>query len=230
MLAKLRGFITLIQFSFTVAIVIILMYLLPINQAVWVRKTWAKMQIKLLGITLEIHGEIDPNTQMIAMNHQSILDIVVMESIDCDRNTAWVAKKEIAELFFYGHILKAPKMIIVDRENKAGLIKLLKDVKDRLAHNRPIAIFPEGTRSDGKRLLKFKTGAKIVAQKCDLKVQPVLMFNTRDVLDSKTLKATPGIVKVMFLDPLDPKENPDWFSDMEKSMNEVFYKEIGHDA
>lgn len=226
MLSKIRGYLTLVQFSLSVAIVIILMYLLPLKYAIWVRKNWAKMQIFLLGIKLEVHGTLDTNAQMIVMNHQSLLDIVVMEYLDFNRDTAWVAKKEISELFFYGHILKAPKMIVVDRQNKAGLIKLLKDVKDRLSHNRPIAIFPEGTRSDGKQLLKFKTGAKLVAQKHKLKVQPALMFDTRKVLDSKTLNANPGIVKVVFLESIDPTQSNDWYEKLEQDMNKIFYKEL----
>ncbi len=225
MWSKIRGYLTVIQFSITVSIVIVLMYILPTKYAVWVRKSWAKMQIPLLGITLDIRGTFDEDAQMIMMNHQSLLDIVVMEYIDFDRDTAWVAKKEIADLFFYGHILKAPEMIIVDRQNKAGLIKLLKDVKNRIQHNRPIAIFPEGTRSDGTELLKFKTGAKIVAQKFNLKVQPVLMFNTRQVVDSKTLNCKPGTVKVIFFDTIDPNDDPDWYTKIEEQMRKVFEKE-----
>jgi 1-acyl-sn-glycerol-3-phosphate acyltransferase len=224
MLSKLRGILVLIQFSITVAIIIILMYALP-KYAVSIRKFWMKIQIPLLGIKIKTIGEPNPKANLILMNHQALLDIVVMEYLD-KRDIAWVAKKEIAKLFFFGHILKAPKMIIVDRQNKAGLIKLLKDVKDRLNHNRPIAMFPEGTRSDGTKLLKFKTGAKIVAQKHNLIIQPVLLFDTRKVLDSKTLNANPGTVKVVYLDSVDPSKDKDWFEKLEKDMNERFYKEL----
>ena len=34
-------------------------------------------------------------------------------------------------------------------------------------------MFPEGTRSDGKSMLSFKPGAKMVANKYNLKVQPI---------------------------------------------------------
>ena len=46
-------------------------------------------------------------------------------------------------------------MISIDRKNKAGIITLLKETKDRLDKGRPIAMFPEGTRSDGKSMLSF---------------------------------------------------------------------------
>ncbi len=57
---------------------------------------------------------------------------------------------------------------------KLELLRLLKEVKDRLSLGRPIAMFPEGTRSSGKELLKFKSGASLVANKYNLKVQPLL--------------------------------------------------------
>lgn len=227
MFSKLRGIFVLIQFSLTVAVVITLMYIFP-KYGVAIRKFWMKMQIPLLGIKMETQGTCDPDAQLLLMNHQALLDIVVIEFLD-HRDIAWVAKKEIAQLFFFGHILKAPKMIIVDRQNKAGLIKLIKDVKDRISHNRPIAMFPEGTRSDGTKLLKFKTGAKLIAQKHNLKVQPILLFDTRKVLDSKTLNATPGVVKVIYLDSIDPRDDKEWFENMETAMNERFYKELNHD-
>lgn len=218
-LAKIRGFIALIQFALSVFIVIILMYLFNKHNHK-IRRLWASMQIKLLGISFEIQGELDENARLLLINHQSLLDIVIMEYIH-SRNIAWVAKKEIAALPIFGHILKAPKMIEIDRENKVGLVKLLKDVKDRLDHGRPIAIFPEGTRTDGKRLLKFKAGAKMIAQKNSLRVQPIVLINTRDILDSKKLTANPGMVKVIYLESFIPPQDSSWYEDLEAKMRAI---------
>lgn len=223
MLSRIRGIIVLIQFSITVAIVVVAMYLFR-NHTHKIIKIWMKIQMFLLGIKLEEVGTLDESCDMVLMNHQSLLDIIVMEHIH-SRDLAWVAKKEISELFFFGHIIKAPRMISIDRQNKAGLIHLLKEVKDRLSKGRPIAMFPEGTRSDGSKLLKFKSGAAMVANKLNLKVQPVIILNTRTILDSKKLTATPGIVKVIYLDPIQADKKTDWFEQVEKNMNEVFEKE-----
>ena len=223
-MARIRGIILLIQFSITVGIVVLAMYLFR-KHTHKIIKTWMKFQIFALGIKIESVGELDDSCDMILMNHQSLLDIIVMEYIH-NRDLAWVAKKEIADLFFFGHIIKAPRMISIDRENKAGIIHLLKEVKDRLGNGRPIAMFPEGTRSDGTRMLKFKAGAKMVANKYKLKVQPVVMLNTRNIVDSKKLTATPGIVKVVYLDPIQANRTTTWFEDTEIAMKEVFDKEI----
>ena len=221
---KIRGILVLIQFSITVAITVVSMYLFR-NHTHKVIKIWMNFKMKVLGIKLEIEGELDESCDMVVMNHQSLLDIIVMEYIH-SRDLAWVAKKEITDLFFFGHIIKAPRMISIDRENKAGIIHLLKETKDRLEKGRPIAMFPEGTRSDGTKLLKFRPGAKMVANKHKLRVQPALIFKTRDVLDSKKLESKPGIVKVKFLEPVQADKKTTWFEDLEEKMNEEFQQEL----
>lgn len=223
-MSKIRGIITLIQFTITVSITIILMYLFNKHHHK-IRQVWTGLQIKLLGIKLEIHGEIDSSCDMVIMNHQALLDIVVMEYIH-PRNLAWVGKKEITDLFFFGHIMKAPRMITINREDKTGIVTLLKEGKNRLDNNRPIAMFPEGTRSDGKRMTHFKSGARILADKYNLKVQPAVLLHTREVLDSKTLKAKPGVVKVFFLPAVQAEKNSEWFTAVENQMKEVFYREL----
>jgi len=223
-LERIRGIILVLQFSITVAFTVLAMYLFR-NHTHKIIKVWMKFQIKFLGIRLETVGKIDESCDMILMNHQSLLDIIVMEHLH-NRDIAWVAKKEISDLFFFGHIIKAPRMISVDRENKAGIISLLKDVKDRLSKGRPIAMFPEGTRSDGSKILKFKAGAKMVANKFSLKIQPVLLLNTRSIVDSKNLKAKPGLVKVIYLEPVQANKGTTWFEDLEISMKSKFEEEL----
>ena len=223
---RIRGIILLIQFSITVAITVILMYTFR-KHTHKVIKAWMSFQMFVLGIKLEIEGKLDESCDMVMLNHQSLLDIIVVEYIH-SRDLAWVAKKEITDLFFFGHIIKAPRMISIDRENKAGIINLLKEAKDRLDKGRPIAMFPEGTRSDGKQMLSFRPGAKMLANRFNLRVQPIVLFNTRNIVDSKKLLATPGIVKVIYLEPVQADKNTDWFEKVEEKMNEVFNKECNN--
>ena len=223
-MSKIRGYFILIQFSITVAITIVLMYLFRKHHHK-IRKIWMKLEIKLLGIKLEEVGTLDMSCDMVIMNHQSLMDIVIMEYLH-DRNLAWVAKKEISNLFFFGHIIKAPQMISIDREDKSGIVTLLKETKDRLSKGRPIAIFPEGTRNNGRKIAKFKFGAKMVADKYKLRVQPVVLINTRKILDSKTLEATPGTVKVVYLDPVQAEKKSDWLHETEVKMRTILENEL----
>ncbi|HJE03345.1 1-acyl-sn-glycerol-3-phosphate acyltransferase [Aliarcobacter thereius] len=220
---KIRGLFVAIQFSVTVAFVILFMYIFR-NHTHKVIKVWMKIQIFFLGIKIEIEGKADESCDLLLLNHQSMLDIIVIEYLH-KRDIAWVAKQEITDMFFFGHIIKAPRMISIDRENKAGLIHLINEAKDRLSKNRPIAIFPEGTRSDGTFMGDFKAGAKMLGNKYALKVQPIVLFGTRNIVDSQKLEASPGIVKIVYLDPVIASKETSWYEDTEKNMKEVFEKE-----
>ena len=223
-MAKLRALFTILQMIITVSITIILMYIFKkYNRKI--RTVWASMQMKLLGIKIELIGQIDETADMLIMNHQSVMDIILFEYLN-KRDTAWIAKKEIADIPWFGRILKAPDMIIVERESKSSLVKLIKDSKEKLSQNRPIAIFPEGTRTDGKKLRKFKAGAKIIANKFKLKVQPFVIVKSLEILDSKKLTQKPGTVKIICLPTVQASKDSSWYDDVEELMKETLQKEV----
>ena len=220
---KLRALWVFAEFMITVSIVIVLMKV--DNKRHWFyRRKWAKLQQKLIGFDVEVVGKPDPDAQLVLMNHQSLLDIIVMDA-DYPKNLSWVAKKEIAEIPFIGQILTLPKMIIVDREDKKSLLKLLKDAKARLDEGRVIAMFPEGTRGKGKKLLPFKMGARFLASKLNLKVQPVVIVNTRKILDSINFTVHSGTVKIIYLDPVDPASDKEWYEKLHEEMQKVLERE-----
>jgi len=224
MFSRIRMIFTTIQMSITVTVVIILMYMFK-NNIRTIRRIWAKLQLKLLGVTLEIEGEVDTKANMIVINHQSLVDIILMEYLH-PNDICWVAKKEIAQIPWFGHILKAPKMITIERESKSSLVKLLKESKIKAQENRPIAIFPEGTRTDGKKLRKFKAGAKLIAQKYNFKVQPIVVVGTRDILDGTKFTQKSGIVKVIYLPTIEASKNSTWYEDMATKMGEVLEQNL----
>jgi 1-acyl-sn-glycerol-3-phosphate acyltransferase len=221
---KTKAFLIFVQFLITVTIVIFVMKF--IDKDTWnIRKAWARLQAFLIGYKLNIKGEPNIDADIIMINHQSLLDIVVLEA-NYPKNIAWVAKKEIAEMKFFGAILTLPKMIILDRENRRSLVKLFRDVKDRLEDGRVIGIFPEGTRGDGKKLLEFKSGAKLISEKLDLIVQPVVVVNSRNIVDSQNFLANSGEMTLVYLDTIDPKKSENWYEELHEKMQETLVKEL----
>ncbi len=221
-LAHIRwAYVTLVIFV-ALAISIIIF---PIFKAPRSQKIAAKLIQILTGIKTDIKGEEDPNAQMFLMNHQSDLDIEIME-ITSDKPLAWVAKKELFEVPFFGLALKLPEDIAVDREDKKSLLKLLKDAKDRLDKGKTLAIFPEGTRSRSEKMLPFKSGAKLIADKYRLRVQPVVLIETRKYYDIKKFWAKSGTVRVVFLPSfVADSSNPDWLKELRKEMQRVYDEE-----
>ncbi len=219
MLSTIKAIFIMIQFVFTILVTIVLMYIFK-NSTYKIRQTWARMQKILIGFDIVQKGEPDLKAKLILVNHQSLLDITSLEAI-YPKNLCWVAKKEIRDIPLFGHILEAPKMIIIDRKDRRSLVKLLKESKKRIGEGRVIAIFPEGTRGRGEKLLKFQNGAKFLAEKLELKVQPIIVANTRNIFDSQNFKAKSGTVIIQYLDLVNPKEDKEWYSKTRENMQKA---------
>ncbi len=225
-MAKIRGIYLILEFVITVLMVILFLYLFP-KKSHKIRRTWARLQTFLMGFKIKEVGKPDLEAKLLIMNHQSVVDIIALEAI-YPKDECWVAKKEIEDIPLFGYIIKAPKMISIDRNDKRSIVKIIKQAKERIKDGRVISIFPEGTRGDGKKLLKFKSGAKIIAEKLNLKVQPILILNSRYIFDSKNLTAHSGEVTVIYLDSIDPKEDENWFENMKKNMQKRLDNELAN--
>ncbi len=223
-MTKIRGILILLQFGITVSVTIIFMYLLGKKHRL-ARKIWGKLQLVLMGANIVETGKYDENADMLIFNHQSMMDIILFEAI-AKRDIAWVAKKEIGDIAWFGHILKASNMIMVERESKKSLIQLLKDAKDRLDDGRQLCIFPEGTRTDGKELRKFKAGAKVIAEKYNLRVQPIVIVGSIDVFDSKRATQKSGDIKIIYLDTVQADKSTSWYDDAESEMKTILTKNL----
>ncbi len=185
------------------------------------RSLLSSLILKIFGVKPKITGTADSKTGIFLINHQSILDIVAMEAITKDANLCWIAKRELFNIPLFGHLFKSCKMIAVDRENKQGLIKLIKDSKEASEQGRPLVIFPEGTRGKGKEMLEFKAGAKLIAEKLSLQVQPVVIVDSASLLDTKHSKsAKGGILKIIYMEPIST-EDKEWFSQTRVAMQQT---------
>ncbi len=223
MLSTIKAIFIMIQFVFTILVTIVIMYIFR-NSTYKIRQIWAKMQTYLIGFKIIQKGKPNLEAKLILVNHQSLLDITSLEAI-YPKDLCWVAKKEIRDIPLFGHILEAPKMIIIDRKNTRSLVKLVKEAKERISDGRVIAIFPEGTRGKGAKLSKFQKGPKFLAEKLNLKVQPVVVTNTRNIFDSQNFKAKSGTVTVTFLDLVDPKKDKEWYEKTREDMQKVLTQE-----
>lgn len=173
----------------------------------------------MMGGKLSQEGTMDYSADMYVMNHQGIVDIVAMEALQ-NNHLRWVAKKELFDTLWFGNLLRHGEMISLDRSNKAGLIKLIKDVQEsRDILHRPAAIFPEGTRAKEQPLLSFKLGTKMIANKLGLKVQPVVITGSKWVLNEHERTGHSGTVHYKFLPTIDvSKAEKDWFETLHTQM------------
>ncbi|MEN8146456.1 MAG: lysophospholipid acyltransferase family protein [Campylobacterota bacterium] len=167
-------------------------------------------------------GKIDPEAQMLIANHQSDIDISALECTT-KRNLVWVAKKELFSVPFFGLAIRLSDDIPVDRGSKAALVSLVRETKKRLDQGRCVVMFPEGTRSSGPKMRDFKPGAKMVADKFELCVQPVVLINTSRYFDLKNRSGQTGQITVVYLDSfIASKENKEWLTDLQVTMQDTY--------
>ena len=178
------------------------------------------------GIALK-KGKMDKNVDMYVMNHQGIVDIIGLEAVQ-NNHMRWIAKKELFDTLWFGNLLRHGEMISVDRASKKALIKLIKDVKiSRDVLHRPVAIFPEGTRAKGQKLLPFKMGTKIIAEKLGLKIQPIVITGSKKLLNEHNKTAHSAIVHYNFLPTIDvSKADENWYETLRNDMQKVIDDEL----
>ncbi len=204
---------------------IVTFYLLPKPYAVKISSWFIRF---LIFSPVNVKGKSDPKAQMFLINHQSDIDIGIMETIT-SHDLAWVAKKELFEIPFFGLVLRLPNDIAVERESKTALVKMVKDAKERLDQGRTITIFPEGTRSESGIMKPFKAGAKMVADKYSLTVQPVVLIATASYFSNKRRDFLPGTVTAVFLDSfVADKANQDWLKNTQILMQKVYDDELSN--
>ena len=215
--AKLRALFYLPFFIISVLIVFICFYTTRSQDKIWrIRRAWARLQGSFWGLKFELEGKLDAQASLIVMNHQSMLDIIALEAL-YPKNLCWIAKKELGELPVFKIAMHKPKLLCIDRQNPRDLVRVPKLAKERLNEGRVLAIFPEGTRSKSQKMLKFQSGARVLAEKLSLKVQPILIVDSAKIMDSKAFSFYRGKLRLIATPCVDTSE-AGWLEKTRKTM------------
>ncbi len=173
------------------------------------RQTYSNKVLQYLNIEVKLIGELPKKNKILyAINHRSLLDIIVMEHIFSrySKNGVWIAKQELFDAF-YGDFFKYSGCISVDIENRKGLLSFFKQIKYTLSRvpNLNIYIFPEGERNKDDGVKAFQSGAQKIAQANKLDVVPVFINDRlEEVFKNAPYKET-KIVEVHIGDVIDTK-------------------------
>ena len=190
------------------------------------RKTCSKILTKMFAKDIEIIGELDKDANLLIGNHTHNMDIALMETIIPEK-LIWVAKKELGETPIIKYMLTKTDMILVDRSNKRSILQMIKEIKNRVERGFKVVLFPEGTRNkiDPTKMITWKKGVKGVAEKLNLKVQPFVIINLPFAFKKNPFRIEKQKIKVIFLKSFYPSENPNWYEDTRKKMQEILNKE-----
>ena len=116
-------------------------------------RLWFKKILDIIEIKTITKGEIKTGNYLIISNHSSWLDIIILGSTF---KTTFLSKIEVSRWPIIGKITTAVDMLFINRGEKNAAALAVDGISEFLENNRNVTIFPEGTSSGGKGLLKFK--------------------------------------------------------------------------
>jgi 1-acyl-sn-glycerol-3-phosphate acyltransferase len=129
--------------------------------------------LRILRVRLTLVGvPVDGKPCLVASNHVSWLDIPILSAA---APVSFVAKREVRHWPFFGILARLQRSVFVDRERRHTTGKSRDEMRERLAARETIVLFPEGTSSNGLRILPFKSSFFGAAEHDDVVVQPVTL-------------------------------------------------------
>jgi lyso-ornithine lipid O-acyltransferase len=154
---------------------------LPLH-AIWtvfkIPSPWPRLFLKYtaraLGVHVRVVGRPQRRNVFFVANHLSWIDIPILGGIT---GTAFVAQDGVASWPFIGWLAKLNRTIFVSRTARQNVAAQVAELREAIAENWSITLFPEGTTSDGRGMLPFKQSlfATIAPPPRPLLIQPVLL-------------------------------------------------------
>lgn len=174
-------------------------------------KVWLKVVLGLMklvcGLDFEVRGRenMPKGAAIIASKHQSAFETFAFHLLLND--PAYVLKRELTWIPFFGWYLARTGVIAIDRSAGTKALKaMVKGGEEAKADNRPIIIFPEGTRTPPGERQPYHTGIAMMYGALDLPVVPVAL-NSGLFWRKRGFSKRAGTIALEFLAPIPPGMN-----------------------
>jgi 1-acyl-sn-glycerol-3-phosphate acyltransferase len=163
MLHILRGYLT----------VLIIFPHLSLHQKQQRIRHWALDLLAKLAIELVVHGKPPAHGPVVlAANHISWLDIILLQATSTCR---FVAKSEVRQWPVIGTLANAVNTLFIERASPRDAMRVVHQMVTQLRAGDVLAIFPEGTTSNGVNLLTFHSNLFQAPITANVPMQPVAL-------------------------------------------------------
>ncbi len=115
------------------------------------KQWWSKRLVQALGVRLASHGDVQ-TAGLLVGNHISWLDIFVINAL---APSAFVSKDDVRDWPVFGWLSARADTIFLERGSRRAAHRASEHIQDCLRQGQRIALFPEGTTSDGHTVLPF---------------------------------------------------------------------------
>jgi 1-acyl-sn-glycerol-3-phosphate acyltransferase len=134
---------------------------------------WATKTLRTMGISLRVDGTPHAGGTLMVANHISWLDIMAVHAV-CPR-ARFVSKADVRSWPVLVRLIDAAGTLYLERERKRDALRVVHVMAEALAAGQTVAVFPEGTTSDGHALLPFHANLLQAAIATGTPVQPVAL-------------------------------------------------------
>lgn len=164
------------------AIIFLPLLALPRKATVWMARIWARATLWGLeifaGLGARQIGHVPTDGVLVASKHMSMWDTLALYL--ALKDPAIVLKRELLRIPFYGWYLRKAAAIAIDRSAGAdALRRMLHAAEKVLGENRPILIFPEGTRKKPGAAPDYKPGVAGLYNHLNVACVPVALDSGR---------------------------------------------------
>ncbi len=145
-----------------------------------------------------------PNTPSVILSkHQSAWETIAFQTIFPPQ--AWVLKRELLWIPFFGWGLAATRPIAIDRsQGVRALDSVVKQGIQRIEEGRWVVVFPEGTRTAPGEKGRYNPGGAMLASKAQVPVVPVA-HNAGEFWPRRGFIKKPGTITVSIGPPIETK-------------------------
>jgi len=168
---------------------------------------WARSIIFITGCTMDVEGlENIPRRGGVCFvsNHVGIFDIILALAY-IGRPFGFIAKKELLMLPFINMWISILGGLFIDRKNIRKALATINQGIQKIQGGGCMLIFPEGTRSKGRGLLPFRSGAIKLATSSLAPIVPIAITGSYDVFE-KDYRVHGVPVRIVFCPPINTAE------------------------
>ncbi len=148
---------------------------------------WANNVMNAFGSHLVVHGrENIPEERPIVLigNHQGDADIIsYFAALSPSLAFSYVAKENLGKLPLYGKWIRRIRGVLIKQDDPRASLKAIDEGIELIKLGFSLMIFPEGTRSKGPKMGKFKRGAFKLATKPQVPIVPVSINGSYKMLE-----------------------------------------------
>ncbi len=134
---------------------------------------WSAEMLRVIGIAMQVEGHVQPGGVLLAANHVSWLDITALHAVV--PRARFVSKADIQSWPLLSRLADAADTLYLQRERKRDALRVVHLVAQALSEGQAVAVFPEGTTSDGRALLPFHANLFQAAIVTSTPVQPIAL-------------------------------------------------------